>query len=331
MSGTNGEYKFPAFGGVEESQQNYLEGGAVQPPPDGPYVNGCSTNGTNSVASTPRNASSISESKGFDGHDDSRSTTVPIPHPSPRRETWPGSPSLHSVHAEGDVPGKGISGDIPTYGPHEGEAGGPRSRAHANIQTYTDDSRIEHQYPRLSRPVELLRGNYDTVVIGSGYGGAVAASRLARAGESVCVLERGREKWPGEYPSGTRAAADELHWSGNLAPKGVGDGIPLDGGDPTGMYHLIFGRGQHAVVGNGKSSYPGKFTLRGKITDAHLGLGGTSLINANVFLKANHDALRMKAWPKEIREHPECLDECKESYSTTRKRREVTEFTSYSL
>lgn len=50
-------------------------------------------------------------------------------------------------------------------------------------------------YPRISRPVELLRNEYDVVVIGSGYGGAVAASRFARAGESVCLLERGREKW----------------------------------------------------------------------------------------------------------------------------------------
>lgn len=41
------------------------------------------------------------------------------------------------------------------------------------------------------------------------------------------------------------------------------------------------------------------------------GLGGTSLMNANVFLEANHDALRMKAWPKEIRQDPACLEPCK--------------------
>lgn len=46
------------------------------------------------------------------------------------------------------------------------------------------------------------------------------------------------------------------------------------------------------------------------------GLGGTSLMNANVFLEANHDALGMKAWPREIREDPGCLDKCENARST---------------
>ncbi|KAK2794237.1 hypothetical protein FQN50_009931 [Emmonsiellopsis sp. PD_5] len=50
-------------------------------------------------------------------------------------------------------------------------------------------------FPRISRPVELLRPAYDVVVVGSGYGGGVAASRMARGGQSVCLLELGREKW----------------------------------------------------------------------------------------------------------------------------------------
>ena len=51
------------------------------------------------------------------------------------------------------------------------------------------------KFPRLSKPVELLRPTYDVLVIGSGYGGGVAASRMARGGQSVCVLERGKERW----------------------------------------------------------------------------------------------------------------------------------------
>jgi choline dehydrogenase-like flavoprotein len=50
-------------------------------------------------------------------------------------------------------------------------------------------------YPRLSRPIHLLRPVYDIVVIGSGYWGAVAASRMARAGKCVALLELGEEKW----------------------------------------------------------------------------------------------------------------------------------------
>lgn len=34
---------------------------------------------------------------------------------------------------------------------------------------------------------------------GSGYGGAIAASWLARAGRQVYLLERGKELRPGEY------------------------------------------------------------------------------------------------------------------------------------
>ena len=35
-------------------------------------------------------------------------------------------------------------------------------------------------------------GIFDAIVIGTGFGGAVAACRLAQAGLRICVLERGR-------------------------------------------------------------------------------------------------------------------------------------------
>src|SRR5437588_2596148 len=53
---------------------------------------------------------------------------------------------------------------------------------------------------RLSSPVQLMKDRYDVVVVGSGYGGGIAASRMARAGRKVCLLERGKEFQPGEYP-----------------------------------------------------------------------------------------------------------------------------------
>ncbi|KZV89714.1 FAD/NAD(P)-binding domain-containing protein [Exidia glandulosa HHB12029] len=145
------------------------------------------------------------------------------------------------------------------------------------------------KYPRIARPVELLRPSYDVVVIGSGYGGGVAASRMARGRQSVCVLERGKERWPGEYPSNLKEAAPQIHVSGALSPNDTGRlRIPVEAGDPTGLYHLFLGEGQNAFVGNG--------------------LGGTSLLNANIFLRADPRTLSLKYWPEEIRDDPSKLE-----------------------
>ena len=68
---------------------------------------------------------------------------------------------------------------------------------------------------RLSLSLDQMQSHYSVVVVGSGYGGAIAASRLARAGQSVCLLERGREFLPGEYPD-TEAEARRLFRSREL-------------------------------------------------------------------------------------------------------------------
>ncbi|KAI0397227.1 FAD/NAD(P)-binding domain-containing protein [Xylariaceae sp. FL0594] len=183
----------------------------------------------------------------------------------------------------GTWPINGHSPDVLPKGAHE--AGGPRSHASANIRSWADDPK-RARFPRISKPVELMRHAYDCVVIGSGYGGGVAAARMARAGKQVCLLERGKERWPGEFPSGSKDALHQLHFSGQFAPTYLPKHV-VDGGNPTGLYHLVLGNGQNALVGNG--------------------LGGTSLINANVFLEADDDALQLEQWPEEIRKNRGCL------------------------
>ena len=63
---------------------------------------------------------------------------------------------------------------------------------------------------RLSSPIANIKAHYTAVVVGSGYGGGIAASRLARVGQDVCVLERGKELQPGEYPNTLVEGAKQL-------------------------------------------------------------------------------------------------------------------------
>src|SRR6516164_7221125 len=108
---------------------------------------------------------------------------------------------------------------------------------------------------RLSSFIGSLKSHYPVVVVGSGYGGAIAASRLARAGQKVCLLERGREFQPGEYPNRTISAATHFQI----------DGPDLRRGAPTALYDLRLNPDIDVVLG--------------------CGLGGTSLVNANVALR----------------------------------------------
>jgi hypothetical protein len=55
----------------------------------------------------------------------------------------------------------------------------------------------------------------------------------------------------------------------------------VTGGNPTGLYHFAVGDGQNVFMGNG--------------------LGGTSLLNANVFLEATPAVLEMDIWPDELK------------------------------
>lgn len=130
---------------------------------------------------------------------------------------------------------------------------------------------------RLSSPITALRPRYDAVVVGSGYGGAIAAARLARQGRAVCLLERGRELLPGEYPDTEPLGLREVQLDSPLGAAG----------SPTGLFDLRLGEDMHVLVG--------------------CGLGGTSLINAGVMLEPDRRVFNDPCWPTAFRNDPNLL------------------------
>lgn len=190
-----------------------------------------------------------------------------LPHPpspqasSDRDDPSPPTSRDFTPRVDGDDDGV-FKGPPPCSDPASPDVAGaglpPKDRRPNNPRRFSE----KRSFPRISRPVELMRNSYDYVVIGSGYGGAVAASRLARSvghegRNSVCVLERGIERWPGEYPSTAMEGLQNLHVSGEFA-LGEMKGTSVDKGDPEGMYRLILGKGLSAVVGSGEyNAYPG--------------------------------------------------------------------------
>jgi cholesterol oxidase len=112
--------------------------------------------------------------------------------------------------------------------------------------------------------------HFDAVVIGSGFGGSVAAFRLAEGGKSVCVLERGRRYPPGSF---ARTPAEMRH---NFWRPSKGS---------YGLFDVWSFRHIEAIVS--------------------AGLGGGSLIYANVLIRKDEnwfvtDGIRGKGsepWP----------------------------------
>ena len=117
----------------------------------------------------------------------------------------------------------------------------------------------------LATPWEQRKNKYDVVVIGSGYGGAITAARLAAATltpkPSVCILERGKEWQPGDFPETLDSVIAAERSSAN----------------PLGLYELL----NHTDISVIKGS----------------GLGGTSLINANVAIRPDREVFEQFHWP----------------------------------
>lgn len=123
----------------------------------------------------------------------------------------------------------------------------------------------------LARPLNELRPRYDVVIVGSGYGGGVAASRLARAGKRVAVLERGREVATGKFPSRFPDFRADFHVradSWRMGPE-------------TALFQVRLGQDMHVLAGSG--------------------LGGGSLVNAGVALRPDRRVLADPIWPQALR------------------------------
>ncbi|WP_242891727.1 SAV_2336 N-terminal domain-related protein [Actinomadura litoris] len=132
--------------------------------------------------------------------------------------------------------------------------------------------RLGGDYAELARPrdpgpaVSPQRASHtvvehvDAVVVGSGFGGSVAAYRLAEAGRSVVLLERGRPYPPGSFPR-SPDEWDKAFWRPSSRQYGLFDIWNFDGSDSL----------------------------------VSAGLGGGSLISANVLLRK--DERWFESWP----------------------------------
>ncbi len=120
------------------------------------------------------------------------------------------------------------------------------------------------------------RPDFDVLIVGSGYGGAVCAARLAarrRPGVKIGVLERGREWVPGTFPNSLANLNPISKRSSWLREQLVHNPLGLFG---------FYSQGDVTVVTGD-------------------GLGGGSLINCAVVMEPEEDVFRQPAWPAELR------------------------------
>ncbi|XP_052310139.1 uncharacterized protein LOC18100631 isoform X4 [Populus trichocarpa] len=113
--------------------------------------------------------------------------------------------------------------------------------------------------------------DYDAIVVGSGYGGSVAACRMSMAGIKVCLLEKGR-RWKAEdFPTDI--------WKIMSAVRYQNQNLGVRFGPEDALFQLYEQNDSLAAVA--------------------CGLGGGSLVNAGVMLPTPIRARRNLKWPKE--------------------------------
>jgi cholesterol oxidase len=110
-----------------------------------------------------------------------------------------------------------------------------------------------------------MHSRYDAIIVGSGFGGGVAACRLAEAGKRVCVLERGRRFGRGDFPD---------------RPEQVPRMLWHAAANPNGMFDIRL--------------------MRDVVVITAAGVGGGSLVYANVQLRAPAEVFDEEPWPAAI-------------------------------
>lgn len=112
-----------------------------------------------------------------------------------------------------------------------------------------------------------MPGSVDAIVVGSGFGGAILACRLAEAGKRVLVLERGRRWEPADFPRDI-TDTDRVFWR---YPRRAAS---------TGLYDVRFFSALGAVVASG--------------------VGGGSLVYANIHIRPDPVVFADERWPSSI-------------------------------
>ncbi|XP_050227475.1 uncharacterized protein LOC126677072 isoform X2 [Mercurialis annua] len=112
---------------------------------------------------------------------------------------------------------------------------------------------------------------FDAIIVGSGYGGSVAACRLSMAGIKVCLIEKGQRWEAKDFPTNTL----QIMSSARLENRNLGFG---------------FGR---------KDALFQVYQQNDSLAAVACGLGGGSLVNAGVMLPTPVRARRNSKWPKE--------------------------------
>ena len=109
--------------------------------------------------------------------------------------------------------------------------------------------------------------HFDAVIVGSGFGGAIHALRLAQAGKSVLVLERGQRYRPADFPRDPKDV-DRVFWRYPRRPAAQG------------LYDVRFFSGLAAVAGSG--------------------VGGGSLVYANIHIRPDAAVFDDPRWPRSL-------------------------------